>query len=126
MLPAKTADPRRGVSPAIFALVAICSMALLVPLLNKSIYRDDGATVYSARLSWGALWRESLVTDRVLLPYYALLHLWFDLSYNMNLRGRSRSSPMDSLLFSLGFSPLVWPAFGAVCSPSCSPAQIPS
>lgn len=84
MFPAKTADPRRGVSHAIFALVAICSMALLVPLLNKSIYRDEGATVYSARLSWSALWRESLVTDRVLLPYYALLHLWFDLSYNID------------------------------------------
>jgi hypothetical protein len=84
MFPAKNAVPRRGVANAIFAIVAACSMALLVPLLNKSIYRDEGATVYSARLSWAALWRESLVTDRVLLPYYVLIHLWFDLSYNID------------------------------------------
>jgi uncharacterized membrane protein len=83
MFTAKTAGPRRGVSNAFFAIVATCSTALLVPFLNKSIYRDEGATVYSARLSWAALWRESLVTDRVLLPYYVLLHLWFDLSYNI-------------------------------------------
>jgi mannosyltransferase len=55
----------------------------LLPFLDKSVWKDEGASLYSARLSWTSLWHETLVVDRVLLPYYALLHLWLDISYNI-------------------------------------------
>lgn len=56
---------------------------MLLPFLNKSIWLDEGASLYSARLGWSALWHESLVVDRVLLPYYAFLHFWLDLSHSI-------------------------------------------
>ncbi len=49
-------------------------------MLGKSIWRDEGASLYSAHLGWGALWKQSVVVDRVFLPYYALLHIWVEIS----------------------------------------------
>jgi len=52
----------------------------MLPFLGKSLSRDEGASLYSAHLSWSVLWRQSSVVDRVILPYYALLHLWVEIS----------------------------------------------
>jgi mannosyltransferase len=49
-------------------------------MLNKSLWLDQGASLYSAHLSWSALWSQSKVVDRVFLPYYVLLHLWIEVS----------------------------------------------
>jgi hypothetical protein len=49
-------------------------------MLNKSIWIDEGTSLYSARLSWNGLWHQSTVVDRVFLAYYAVLHLWVDVS----------------------------------------------
>ena len=64
----------------VFAAVAVLASVGLLPSFDKSIWRDEGASLYSAHLSWSALWQQSVVVDRVLLPYYALLHLWLELS----------------------------------------------
>jgi uncharacterized membrane protein len=73
----------RRVSNGAFAILATLSVAALLPFLNKSIWRDEGASLYSAHLSWSALWHQSLFVDRVLLVYYVLLHLWLELSYSI-------------------------------------------
>jgi len=61
------------------AIAVVASMGLL-PWLNKSIWEDEGASLYSAHLSWTALWQQSRVVDLVLLPYYVLLHVWIGVS----------------------------------------------
>ena len=53
---------------------------LLAADLGKPLFRDEGASLYSAHLSWSGLWSQSKLVDVVLLPYYALLHLWVHLS----------------------------------------------
>lgn len=63
-----------------YAVIAVVSATALLPSLNKSMFRDEGASLYSAHLSWLDLWQQSLVVDRVLLGYYALLHLWLEVS----------------------------------------------
>ena len=40
------------------------------------MFADEGATLYSARLSWSNLWAQSLHVDLVLLPYYFVIHFW--------------------------------------------------
>jgi mannosyltransferase len=65
---------------AVFAVVAIVSAVALLPFLNKTMWRDEGASLYSAHLSWTGLWHQSLVVDRVVLAYYAILHIWLELS----------------------------------------------
>ena len=40
------------------------------------MFADEGATLYSAHLSWSNLWAQSLHVDLVLLPYYVLIHFW--------------------------------------------------
>lgn len=52
-------------------------------MLNKSLWLDEGASLYSAHLSWSALWHQSRVVDRVFLAYYAVLHLWVEISANI-------------------------------------------
>ncbi len=59
-----------------FASIAVLATAALLPSLNKSMWRDEGASLYSAHLSWTGLWQQSRVVDRVLLFYYSLLHVW--------------------------------------------------
>ncbi len=83
MVAANTTRPQSGASKVVFAIVAIVSSASLLPFLNKSVWKDEGASLYSSRLSWASLWHESQVVDRVLLPYYALLHVWLEISYNI-------------------------------------------
>ncbi len=67
-------------APLIFWLLGVVASAELLPMLNKSLWLDEGASLYSAHLGWGALWSQSKVVDRVLLPYYVLLHLWVEIS----------------------------------------------
>ncbi len=60
--------------------IGIVTTLWLVPWLGQSIYRDEGASLYSARLSWSDLWAQSQHVDLVFLPYYSMLHLWIELS----------------------------------------------
>jgi len=83
MAAGKTAHAQRGVANALFASVSALFVAVMFPSLNNSMWRDEAASLYSAHLSWTQLWRESLVVDRVLLTYYALLHVWLNLSYSI-------------------------------------------
>jgi mannosyltransferase len=79
-----TSSDKRVASNVIYAIVALVSMATLLPFLNESLGRDEAASLYSARLSWSSLWHLSFVVDRVLLVYYVLLHFWLDLSYSID------------------------------------------
>ena len=47
------------------------------------MFADEGATLYSAHLSWANLWAQSQHVDRVLLPYYVLVHFWLAVSGNI-------------------------------------------
>jgi hypothetical protein len=47
------------------------------------MFADEGATLYSAHLSWSNLWAQSEHVDLVLLPYYALIHFWLMVSGNI-------------------------------------------
>ena len=84
MVAVKTAHTQRGAPNVIYAVVALVSMATLLPFLNESINRDEAASLYSARLSWTSLWHLTFVVDRVLLVYYVLLHFWLDVSYSID------------------------------------------
>jgi hypothetical protein len=53
---------------------------LLSTDLGKPLFRDEGASLYSAHLGWSGLLSQSKLVDVVLLPYYALLHLWVHLT----------------------------------------------
>ncbi len=64
---------------AVLAIGVIGTLCLL-PWLGGSIFNDEGASLYSAHLSWSALWAQSQHVDLVFLPYYALLHLWTAIS----------------------------------------------
>jgi mannosyltransferase len=76
--------PRVRRTPAasygILGSVSVLAMLALAPWLNKSLWVDEGASVYSAHLSWSGLWRQSRVVDLVYLPYYSLLHVWVGVS----------------------------------------------
>jgi hypothetical protein len=67
----------------ILAVVAAGATWRLLPWLNKPVFPDEGASLFSARLEWTALLRHSRVVDLVLLPYYSLLHLWLQLFDNI-------------------------------------------
>jgi hypothetical protein len=47
------------------------------------MFADEGATLYSAHLSWSNLWAQSQHVDLVLFPYYALIHFWVMVSGNI-------------------------------------------
>ena len=47
------------------------------------MFADEGATLYSGRLSWSDLWAQSQHVDLVLLPYYVLIHFWMIVSGNI-------------------------------------------
>ena len=55
----------------------------LLPWLGSSMFPAEGATLYSAHLSWSGLWAQSQHVDRVLLPYYVVLHFWVMVSGNI-------------------------------------------
>jgi mannosyltransferase len=59
---------------------AVAATLGLLPWLGNSMFADEGATLYSAHLSWSNLWAQSLHVDLVLLPYYVLVHFWVMLS----------------------------------------------
>ena len=44
------------------------------------MFADEGATLYSAHLSWSNLWAQSQHVDLVLFPYYVLIHFWLMVS----------------------------------------------
>ena len=56
--------------------LGLIAMIGVAPWLGASIYQDEGASLYSAHLSWSDLWSQSKHHDLVLLPYYVLLHFW--------------------------------------------------
>ncbi len=60
----------------ILATIALLASLGLLPWLDKPVFPDEGASLYSAQLGWSALWQHSRVVDLVLLPYYSFLHLW--------------------------------------------------
>ena len=66
-----------------FASIGVLASAGLLPMLNKSLWVDEGASLYSAHLSWRALGQQSKVVDRVFVAYYAILHLWTGISANI-------------------------------------------
>jgi mannosyltransferase len=71
--------PSRANNVGLAAIAVVAAIGLL-PWLDKPLFRDEGASLYSAHLGWAALWRQSRVVDLVLLPYYSFLHLWIELS----------------------------------------------
>jgi mannosyltransferase len=56
--------------------IAVAASLGLLPWIGASMFADEGATLYSARLSWSNLWAQSLHVDLVLLPYYFVIHFW--------------------------------------------------
>jgi mannosyltransferase len=60
--------------------VAVVASLGLLPWLGISMFADEGATLYSAHLSWSNLWSQSRHVDLVLLPYYVLIHFWLMVS----------------------------------------------
>ena len=56
--------------------VAIVASVGLFPWLGKSMFANEGASLYSAHLSWADLWAQSRQVDLVMLPYYVVLHFW--------------------------------------------------
>jgi mannosyltransferase len=81
-------NPTSAVAPdpvgmaAIIGIAVVASLGLL-PWLGSSMFADEGATLYSAHLSWSNLWAQSQHVDLVLLPYYALVHFWVLVSGNI-------------------------------------------
>lgn len=64
-------------------VVAVVACLGLLPWLGASMFADEGATLYSAHLSWSNLWAQSQHVDLVLLPYYAIIHFWLMVSGNI-------------------------------------------
>ena len=60
--------------------VAVVASLGLLPWLGISMFADEGATLYSAHLSWSNLWAQSQHVDLVFLPYYVLIHFWLMVS----------------------------------------------
>jgi len=67
----------------VFLSIAVLASVAILPQLNRTMWRDEGASLYSAHLSWGTLWQQSRVVDRALLPYYSFLHVWLAISGNI-------------------------------------------
>jgi hypothetical protein len=71
--------PNRFGKRTVVGVALIASLGLL-PSLGMSMFADEGATLYSAHLSWSNLWSESRHVDLVLLPYYVIIHFWLMVS----------------------------------------------
>jgi hypothetical protein len=63
----RTAVPDR-IGTIIVITIALAASLGLLPWLGQSMLADEGATLYSAHLSWANLWAQSLHVDLVLLP----------------------------------------------------------
>ncbi len=72
--------PATRAADGMLAAIAVVASVGLVPWLGKPMFRDEGSTLYSAHLSWTHLVQQSRVVDLVVLPYYAFLHLWVQVS----------------------------------------------
>ena len=85
---ASRSNPMSAVAPdrvgrsAVVCVALVASLGVL-PWLGGSIFADEGATLYSARLPWSDLWAQSQYVDLVLLPYYLLIHFWILVSGNV-------------------------------------------
>ena len=77
--PRSTSRPNRATN-GILTVIALVPTVGLLPWLDKPMFRDEGASLYSAHLDWTALGQQSRVVDLMLLPYYSLLHLWIEIS----------------------------------------------
>ena len=78
-------NPTESVAPDRFGLGAVFCVAVaaslgVLPWLGVSMFADEGATLYSAHLSWSNLWAQSQHVDLVLLPYYVVIHFWLMIS----------------------------------------------
>jgi mannosyltransferase len=71
------------VGKAVVVAVAVVATLGLLPWLGSSMFAAEGASLYSAHLSWSGLWAQSQHVDRVLLPYYVVLHFWVMVSGNI-------------------------------------------
>ena len=79
------ADPTSAVTPDLIGkgavvVVAVAASLGILPSLGISMFPDEGATLYSAHLSWSNLSAQSQHVDLVLLPYYVLIHFWLMVS----------------------------------------------
>lgn len=74
--------PDRAAGWAVVVIAVVASVGLL-PWIGGSMFADEGATLYSAHLSWSNLWAQSTHVDLVLLPYYVLVHGWIAISGNI-------------------------------------------
>jgi len=73
----RSEDAKRDrVGQVAVAGVAVVASLGLSPWLGNSMSADEGASLYSAHLSWSDLWAQSRHVDLVMLPYYVLLHFW--------------------------------------------------
>lgn len=68
----RSARTTNGILAAMAGLAAVG----LLPWLGKPAFPDERSSLHAARLGWTQLWQHSRVVDLILLPYYALLHLW--------------------------------------------------
>src|ERR1700691_595050 len=80
--PTSAVAPDRVGLGAVLCIAAAASLCVL-PWLGASMFADEGATLYSARLSWSNLSAQSQHVDLVLLPYYVLIHCWLMVSGNI-------------------------------------------
>jgi hypothetical protein len=80
--PTVSAAPDRVGLGAVICIAVAASLGIL-PWLGVSMFADEGATLYSARLSWSNLWAQSQHVDLVLLPYYVVIHFWLMVSGNI-------------------------------------------
>ena len=80
--PLHTIAPDRASRRAVVCIALVASLGVL-PWLEGSMFADEGATLYSGRLSWSDLWAQSQHVDLVLLPYYVLIHFWMLVSGNI-------------------------------------------
>lgn len=67
---------------AVLGIALVASFGL-VRWLDTSLFADEGATLYSAHLSWSDLWAQSRHVDLVLLPYYVIVRGWILVSGNI-------------------------------------------
>ena len=74
---------RDRIGQGVVLVTALAATLGLLPWLGNSMFADEGATLYSAHLSWSNLWAQSLHVDLVMLPYYVLVHYWSILSGNI-------------------------------------------
>lgn len=77
---ATTAVAPDPVGRAVVVGIALVASLGLLPWLGVSMFADEGATLYSAHLSWANLWAQSQHVDLVMLPYYVLIHFWLMVS----------------------------------------------